>query len=74
MPLSKTGAELLFEFISQRDERGATLIASNLPFDEWTETLGSERLTVHCSVVSPTTSTSWSWMATATVSHKAARA
>ena len=26
-------------------ERGATLITSNLPFDEWTETLGSERLT-----------------------------
>ena len=24
---------------------GATLITSNLPFDEWTETFGSERLT-----------------------------
>lgn len=45
MPLSKTGAELLFELISQRYGRGATLITSNLPFDEWTETLGSERLT-----------------------------
>ena len=45
VPLSKTGAELLFELISQRYERGATLITSNLPFDEWTETLGSERLT-----------------------------
>ena len=44
-PLSKTGAELLFELISQRYERGSTLITSNLPFDEWTETLGSERLT-----------------------------
>lgn len=40
-----TGAELLFELISQRYERGATLITSNLPFDEWTETFGSERLT-----------------------------
>ena len=40
VPLSKTGAELLFELISQRYERGATLITSNLPFDEWTETLG----------------------------------
>ena len=38
VPLSKTGAELLFEPISQRYERGATLITSNLPFDEWTET------------------------------------
>jgi len=45
VPLSKTGAELLFELISQRYERGATLVTSNLPFDEWTETLGSERLT-----------------------------
>ncbi|MGM0661894.1 MAG: ATP-binding protein, partial [Pseudomonadota bacterium] len=45
VPLSKTGAELLFELIWQRYERGATLITSNLPFDEWTETFGTERLT-----------------------------
>ena len=45
VPLSKTGAELLFELISQRYERGATLITSNLPFDEWTSVFGSERLT-----------------------------
>ena len=45
VPLSKTGAELLFEMISQRYERGATLITSNLPFEEWTETFGTERLT-----------------------------
>ena len=57
VPLSKTGAELLFELISQRYERGATLITSNLPFDEWTETLGSERPAL-CSTASPTTSTS----------------
>ena len=37
--------ELLFEVFSQRYERGATLITSNLPFDEWTETFSSERLT-----------------------------
>ena len=41
----KTGAELLFEVFSQRYERGATLVTSNLPFDEWTEIFGSERLT-----------------------------
>ena len=45
MPLSRTGADLLFEIFSQRYERGSTLITSNLPFDEWTEVLGSERLT-----------------------------
>ncbi len=45
VPLSKTGAELLFEVFSQRYERGSTLVTSNLPFQEWTEVLGSERLT-----------------------------
>ncbi len=45
MPLSKTGAELLFEMFSQRYERRSTLVTSSLPFDEWTEVLGSERLT-----------------------------
>jgi DNA replication protein DnaC len=45
VPLSRTGAELLFEIFSQRYERGATLVTSNLPFNEWTEILGSERLT-----------------------------
>ncbi len=44
VPLGKTGAELLFELISQRDERGSTVITSNLPFEEWTETFGTERL------------------------------
>lgn len=45
VPLSKTGAELLFEVFSQRYECGSTLVTSNLPFDEWTETFGSDRLT-----------------------------
>jgi DNA replication protein DnaC len=45
VPLSRSGAELLFEVFSQRYERGSTLVTSNLPFDEWTEVLGGERLT-----------------------------
>ena len=58
MPLSKTGAELFFELplgvashrltaagISQRYERGSTIITSNLPFEEWTAIFGDERLT-----------------------------
>jgi DNA replication protein DnaC len=45
VPLSKTGAELLFEVFSQRYERASTLVTTNLPFDEWTEVFGSERLT-----------------------------
>ena len=45
VPLSQTGAELLFEVFSQRYERGSILVTTNLPFDEWTEVFGSERLT-----------------------------
>jgi len=45
VPLSKSGAEMLFEIFSQRYERASTLVTSNLPFAEWTEILGSERLT-----------------------------
>ncbi|MGM0583914.1 MAG: IS21-like element helper ATPase IstB [Pseudomonadota bacterium] len=45
VPLSRTGAELLFELIGQRYERASTVITSNLPFDEWTATFGEERLT-----------------------------
>lgn len=45
VPLSKSGAELLFEVISQCYERGSIIITSNLFFDEWTEVFGSERLT-----------------------------
>jgi DNA replication protein DnaC len=45
VPLSKSSAELLFEVFSQRYERGSTMVTSNLPFQEWTEVLGSERLT-----------------------------
>ena len=43
--LSTTGAELLFEVFSQRYERGSVLVTTNLPFDEWTDVFGSERLT-----------------------------
>ncbi len=45
LAISRTGAELLFEVFSQRYERGSTMVTTNLPFDEWTEVFGSERLT-----------------------------
>ena len=59
VPLSPTGAKLLFEVFSQRYERGSILVTTNLPFDEWTEVFGSERLTGALLTVSPITSTSW---------------
>ena len=34
-----------FEVFSQRYERGSVLVTTNLPFGEWTEVFGSERLT-----------------------------
>ena len=45
VPLSQSGAELLFEVFSQRCERGSSIVTSNLPFDEWTGVFASERLT-----------------------------
>src|ERR1700719_1586019 len=45
VPLSPTGAELLFEIFSQRYERGSIVVTSILPFDEWTGVFASERLT-----------------------------
>ncbi len=43
--MDRTGAELIFEVFSQRYERGSIIVTTNLPFDEWTEAFGSERLT-----------------------------
>ncbi len=45
VPLSQTGAELLFEVISQRYECGSTIVTSNLAFEDWTSVFGSEHLT-----------------------------
>jgi DNA replication protein DnaC len=45
VPASKVGAELLFDIISTAYERQSLVITTNLPFENWTEVLGSERLT-----------------------------
>lgn len=44
VPFTAVGSELLFEVLSRPYERGATLVTSNLPFDEWTSLFGFERL------------------------------
>jgi len=45
VPASKVGAELLFDVISTAYERTSIIMTTNLPFENWTEVLGSERLT-----------------------------
>ena len=42
---SKAGAELLFEVVSRAYERQSLILTTNLPFEQWTEILGNERLT-----------------------------
>lgn len=45
VPCSKAGAELLFEVVSRAYERTSLIVTTNLPFESWTEIMGSERLT-----------------------------
>ena len=45
VPFSKTGAELLFDVGSRAYERTSVMVTTNLPFEQWTEVMGSERLT-----------------------------
>jgi len=45
VPFTKAGAELLFEVVSRAYERQSLLVTTNLPFENWTEVFGSERLT-----------------------------
>ena len=45
VPASKAGAELLFDVIANAYERYSVIVTTNLPFENWTEVLGNERLT-----------------------------
>ena len=45
VPCSRAGAELLFEVISRAYERTSLIVTSNLPFENWVEVMGNERLT-----------------------------
>jgi len=42
LPIDKTGADLLFQIISQRYEQGATLITSNRAFKHWAEIFNND--------------------------------
>jgi DNA replication protein DnaC len=45
VPFSKSGAELLFDIVSRAYERLSLIVTTNLPFEQWIEVMGSERLT-----------------------------
>jgi len=45
VPASKLGSELFFDVISTAYERLSLIVTTNLPFENWTEVLGGERLT-----------------------------
>jgi DNA replication protein DnaC len=45
VPFAKAGAELLFDVVARAYERSSLIVTTNLPFENWTEALGSERLT-----------------------------
>jgi DNA replication protein DnaC len=44
LPLSKADAELLFQVFSERHERRALVLTTNLPFGEWTAVFPDPRL------------------------------
>lgn len=45
LPLSKEGAQLLFQFFADRYEKGSILVTSNLQFSEWTQFLNDPTMT-----------------------------
>ncbi len=45
VPLPASGADLLFEVVSDRYERRSIVMTTNLPFEEWISVLASEPLT-----------------------------
>lgn len=45
VPFSKEGAELLFQVLAERHERGSVIITSNLGFADWTQVFGEPTLT-----------------------------
>lgn len=45
VPFSPAGAQLLFQFCAAIHERASLIITTNLPFSDWIQVLGDERLT-----------------------------
>jgi DNA replication protein DnaC len=45
VPFSKESAELLFQVLAERHERGSVIITTNLGFADWTQVFGDATLT-----------------------------
>ncbi len=45
IPFSKEGAELLFQVLAERHEKGAVIITTNLGFADWTQVFGEQVMT-----------------------------
>ncbi len=45
VPFSKEGAELLFQILAERHERGSVIITTNLGFANWTQVFGDPNMT-----------------------------
>jgi DNA replication protein DnaC len=45
VPFTRSGGEVLFEVVGRAYERTSVIVTTNLPFEQRTEVLGSERLT-----------------------------
>ena len=51
VPASNADAKLLFDLIGQAYGRQSLSVTANLPFENWTDVLGSERLTHRCHIL-----------------------
>lgn len=45
VPFSKEGAELLFQILAERHERGSVVVTTNLGFADWTQIFGDPTMT-----------------------------
>jgi len=45
IPFSKEGAELLFQVLADRHEKGSVMITTNLGFADWTQVFGEQAMT-----------------------------
>jgi DNA replication protein DnaC len=71
MELDRRGAELLFQVLTEREERSAIAIASNEPFSGWTKTFTDPRL---CAAIVDRLTFAGQIIETGTISYRLAHA